>query len=323
MLKALAKNPANRYQSAGEMRADLLRAAAGRPVLATPVMSEQDRTAMISAPPVNRGGPPTRPTARVAPPPSRGNTWVAVALTLLGVLAVGALGLGLYVFNHNKTEVQVPDLNGLTAVQANQQLANAKLKPNPQNVTNPDCKQDTVTGQNPQAASKVDEGSTVSYTICVGPGSTTVPPLTGLSRDNADATLKNSHLTASYVTVDSDQPANTVVSSDPKQGTTVKAGSSVTVNLSNGKLKKLPSVVGSSVDDAKATLAAAGFTKVSTVQQDTNDSGKVGVVTGQDPDGNSLQDPSKTTVTIFVGRSPTPSAPPTTSGPTATASPNA
>src|SRR5512133_1846727 len=48
VLKALAKNPANRYQSAGEMRADLLRAAAGRPVLATPVMREDERTAMIA-----------------------------------------------------------------------------------------------------------------------------------------------------------------------------------------------------------------------------------------------------------------------------------
>jgi serine/threonine-protein kinase len=38
VLKALAKNPLNRYQSAQEMRADALRAVAGRPVLATPVM---------------------------------------------------------------------------------------------------------------------------------------------------------------------------------------------------------------------------------------------------------------------------------------------
>src|SRR3954464_12286127 len=46
VLKALAKNPLNRYQSAQEMRADALRAVAGRPVLATPVMSEEQMTAM-------------------------------------------------------------------------------------------------------------------------------------------------------------------------------------------------------------------------------------------------------------------------------------
>src|SRR5919199_3464011 len=46
VLKALAKNPLNRYQSAQEMRADALRAVAGRPVLATPVMTEAETMAM-------------------------------------------------------------------------------------------------------------------------------------------------------------------------------------------------------------------------------------------------------------------------------------
>ena len=58
VLKALAKNPLNRYQSAGEMRADLLRAAAGRPVLATPVMREDETVAMAPA-----GGGGTGPGA--------------------------------------------------------------------------------------------------------------------------------------------------------------------------------------------------------------------------------------------------------------------
>src|SRR5436190_2388902 len=70
VLKALAKNRMNRYQSAGEMRADVLRAAAGRPVMATPVMRDDERTAMI-APPPPRVGPATRPVARVAPPRRR------------------------------------------------------------------------------------------------------------------------------------------------------------------------------------------------------------------------------------------------------------
>jgi len=47
---ALAKNPLNRYQSAQEMRADALRAVAGRPVLATPVMSEAETMAMAGPP---------------------------------------------------------------------------------------------------------------------------------------------------------------------------------------------------------------------------------------------------------------------------------
>src|SRR5256714_7228868 len=44
VLKAMAKNPANRYQSAGDMRADVQRALAGRPVEATPVMTDARTT---------------------------------------------------------------------------------------------------------------------------------------------------------------------------------------------------------------------------------------------------------------------------------------
>src|SRR5262245_50245603 len=53
VLKALAKNPLNRYQSAGEMRADIMRAAAGRPVIATPVLRNEQAT-MVATPP-NQG----------------------------------------------------------------------------------------------------------------------------------------------------------------------------------------------------------------------------------------------------------------------------
>src|SRR6478672_11569184 len=52
VLKALAKNPLNRYQSAAEMRADLLRAAAGRPVHAEPIMAHAEP---------GHGGPAGRP----------------------------------------------------------------------------------------------------------------------------------------------------------------------------------------------------------------------------------------------------------------------
>ena len=49
LLKAMSKNPANRYQSAAEMRNDLLRALAGQRVEATPVMGDAEKTAIISA----------------------------------------------------------------------------------------------------------------------------------------------------------------------------------------------------------------------------------------------------------------------------------
>jgi serine/threonine-protein kinase len=274
--------------------------------MATPVMREADRTAMIAAPPASRGGPPTRPTARVAPPPRRGSTWVAVALTLLGVLAIAALGIGLYVANNHKAEV--PDLKGHTAVEANQLVVDAKLKPEPSNITSSACTLDTVVNQNPGPNAQVNEGATVQYQVCVGPGDTTVPQLIGLSRAAADQALKANHLTGNFADVNSEAPAGTVVDANPKPATSVKENSVVQVSISRGNLKKVPPVVGKSAADARAALSQAGF-KFKEVPDDTNDPAQAGKVVTQDPDGNTTADPGKVTVTIFVGRVV---APPTT-----------
>jgi serine/threonine-protein kinase len=320
VLKALAKNPANRYQSAGEMRADLLRAAAGRPVMATPVMRDDERTAMIASPPAGRSGPPTRPVARVAPPPRRNNTWVAVALTLLGVLAVGALAVGLYVANH-KTAVAVPDLQGRNPADAESLLTKAKLTPKPTEFHDPTCTQNTVADQTPTANAQVEPGTVVQYRICLGPGQTRVPPLVNLSKDDAATQLNNAHLKAKFVEVDSDKDAGVVVSSNPATGATVQENTEVTVNISKGNRSKVPDVGGKSEAEAKAMINAAGF-KVNAVLQETKDPTQVGFVVGQNPDGNTFADPGKTTVTIFVGKASAPQPPPS-NGPSATPTPTA
>jgi serine/threonine-protein kinase len=310
VLKALAKNPANRYQSAGEMRADLLRAAAGRPVLATPVMREEDRTALIAAPPAGRSGPPTRPVARVAPPPRRNNAWVPIALTLLGVLAVGALAVGLYLANH-KPLVTVPNVQGRNAAEAESMLTQAKLKPSPSDYTAPDCAQNTVSDQNPTPNAQVEPGTAVGYKVCLGPGQTSVPPLAGLSRQDAEQTLKAANLVGHFTDKDSDQPAGKVIDSNPKSGTQVRQGSTVEVSISKGNVKKVPDVTGKSEADAKAAIQAAGFT-VNVVPQPVNDPAQAGIVQGQNPDPETIADPGKTKVTIFVGKAsaPSPSAVP-------------
>jgi serine/threonine-protein kinase len=316
VLKALSKNPANRYQSAGEMRADLLRAAAGRPVLATPVMREDERTAMIAPAGPPHAGPATRPVARVGPPPRRsGNAWIVVALTLLGILAVGALGTGLYLANRTPT-VEVPDLQGLTSLQAANELTRSKLKGVPGTVTNATCQKDTVTTQNPPARKKVNEGDTVTYQVCTGPGKKVVPPVIDMSRGEATKSLQDNGLTPAFAETDSDKPANTVIKADPPPGTSVNEGSSVKLTISRGNLKKLPSVLNQSESGARQALSGAGFKTVVTSTQPTDDPSKVGKVVGQDPDPG-LYDPSNIKVTIFIGKAEQQNPPPTSAPPSA------
>ena len=65
VLKALSKNPVNRYQSAAEMRADLVRVRSGQQPLAPVVMSEDERTALLDP------APPGTPAGSTAPAPAR------------------------------------------------------------------------------------------------------------------------------------------------------------------------------------------------------------------------------------------------------------
>jgi serine/threonine-protein kinase len=320
VLKALAKNPLNRYQSAGEMRADLLRAAAGRPVMATPVMRDDERTAMIAPPPTRMMGPPGYPPARVAPPPRRrGSTGIVVALTLLGVLAVAALVTGLYLANRTPL-TDVPTLKGRTQAEANALLQEKHLVAGtPTNDQSATCAKGKITDQSPEAGVRVPEGSTVGYKLCVGPGQVTVPPVIGLSKGDAQNTLKLAKLNSTTVDVDSDKPAGQVVGSNPAQGSTVNEGSSVTLQISKGNQKLLPDLTGKTQAEAAAALSQAGFTNVSFLPQNTDNPENVGRVVGQDPAGNKAY-LTNTKIKVFIGKSVAPTTPATPT-PTPTGTP--
>src|SRR3954471_2837123 len=132
VLKALAKNPLNRYQSAGEMRADVMRAAAGRPVSAPPVMTEDEMAAVMAAQQTAYRPPPaSRQPARANQRQKRkSSTGVVVALTVLGLLAVAALSIGLYLANQDP-QVRVPQLIGRTQDEAAATLRQNNLQGDP------------------------------------------------------------------------------------------------------------------------------------------------------------------------------------------------
>jgi eukaryotic-like serine/threonine-protein kinase len=318
VLKALAKNPLNRYQSAQEMRADALRAVSGRPVLATPVMSQaetmalqgsqgqwQPQAATTMQRPVQGGGP--------RPPQQRSSSpWVMAALAALGVLVVVVLGVALAMSRGNDKNdtpstqtttpatVAMPNLVGLTDDQANRKLADLHLTNiRPDAPTQDDSCDGTVKVQNPQAGTSITIDQQVTYQLCQKPEDVTVPTgLVGGTKDSAKAALESRGLRAVLKPVSSSQPAN-VVTRVESEGEAVKPGTRITVEYSKGNKLKMPNVVGKTEEGAKAILADRCSCNVSTAIA-TDQTGKPGTVVDQDPPADTeIEKGAKVTLTLI------------------------
>jgi serine/threonine-protein kinase len=321
VLKALSKNPANRYQSAGEMRNDLLRAAAGRPVSAPPVMTEAERTAMMAPAQRPMTGTMTRPPARVPPQrQKRGRTALVVLITVLGMLALGVLGLGLVLANQS-SDVTVPDLAGKTVADANNILQAEGLSGSQQSTS--ECQQATslnkVIKQDPSASTKVEKGSTVTFQVCTAPDKATVPDLRGKTKAEAEKTLTENKLKWQYQPVDSTEKLDQVVGTSPGAGAAVDVNSVVIISVSKDNQRKMPNLAGMNTSDAKQALAKAGFdvSKVRTTERGTSDDDQVGKVLSQTPNADSTQF-KNVTITLTVGtRENNPNPGPSNSSPSA------
>jgi eukaryotic-like serine/threonine-protein kinase len=319
VLKALSKNPINRYQSAAEMRADLLRAAAGRPVLATPVLREQET--VVTGAPGRQGGARTgNGPARVGDARRRRTSgWVIAALSTLGVLAVVALTAGLILASQPK-DIEVPDLMGMTEQQAADELAAKGLRVSIGNpVKNSDCRVDTVVGQSPPKSSSVRESSEVEINICNGKPVTTVPNVVSVQRAQATDLIEDRKLKPVFEEVDSEKPKNEVISTDPPANQQVTEGTEVKVKVSRGNMAAVPNVVGKQLEEAKLLLAQKGFTVIDARPQ--SGLGPAGEVTKQEPSGEQIILLTMKIVLLYVeppASPPPPSTKPGTPTPTAT-----
>jgi membrane peptidoglycan carboxypeptidase len=140
----------------------------------------------------------------------------------------------------------------------------------------------------------------------------TVPNVVGKTQAAAVQTLTDANFTPIVQSGDSTEPAGTVFKQAPCGGCSATLGSTVTIWVSTGKAPKVtvPGVVGSTQQDATATLRAAGFV-VKVEYQEVKNPKLDAIVIGQSPNGGT-QSTAGATVTIVVGqKGPEPSPSPT------------
>lgn len=161
---------------------------------------------------------------------------------------------------------------------------------------------DAVVSQKPAAGDRVVSGSSIKLILSKGPEKYTVPDVSGKTYANAEQDLTTLKLTITRSEVyDDNTPAESVVSTDPAAGASVKPGDSITVNVSKGRAPiTVPGVVGKTLSEAKSTLTKLGLV-VATVQQDSSE--PKDQVLNQDPvDGSGVE--SGTTVTLTISNGP-------------------
>jgi serine/threonine-protein kinase len=292
VMKALTKNPENRYQSAAEMRTDIERALQGATVSAPPVLAEpptQALTAIADVPPADEKK-------------SRKGAYVALTIAVIAVLA--GLGWAAWaLLGGENNNVTVPDVVGERLKQAQATLEDAGFVVVPETQTSDKPKNEVLT-QDPAGNTEAEKGSTVNLIVSAGPEQVQVPKLEGLTESAAIEQIQAVGLTyAGSNDVPSDQPSGIVVGSNPDQGQTVDAGSNVTLDVSNGEVQ-VPNVVGSSESAARTTLNAAGFSDITVVYEQT-DSATDGTVIKQSPAADGFARIG-TPVVLTVAQAPAP-----------------
>lgn len=296
IMKALAKNPANRYQTAQELKADLLRFLEGIPVNATPIMPVAAADPATSAMPTTAIPVSTRlpeEEARKTPP------WVWVLVSVLGVLAVVGIILAL-VFAGSKPMVEVPNLVGMSQGDASRSLDSTGLKlevKQEQYLTQEGQQADVVISQDPEWGTRIAKNSSVSVVIT---RELRVPSLVGLSYNDAVSQLNGAGLKPDKKQrpTKKQEEVDKVLTQSPGSGTLITPGSTVTLDV-GALLEKIsvPNVKGKTAADAEATLTGKGLL-VSTVQQ-PSETVKIGFVIDQGPaSGTSVYQGD--TVTIYV-----------------------
>jgi serine/threonine-protein kinase len=315
VLRAMAKNPANRYQSGEELRADLERVRRGLPVQATPLLGDAAATQAIAQP---------QPTA-VLPPaePERSRWWIPVLVTLLilGILALALwfLAQNLLQDEEEPTLVPVPNVVGETRRQAETILVDAGLAVGdviqaPAPADDPEVEPGTVIEQDPAAEEEVEEGTEVTLTVVAQPDQVEVPTIPeGSTVEQATAALIGAGLTPAASTVEepSDVDEGLVVGTDPPAGTLVDPASEVAIVVSSGpELVTVPDVRCRSANAAQNALENAGLQGIISSQTVAeNPNCPLGnKVADQSPAAGGQVEPG-TTVTLFFGEAAEPTGP--------------
>ncbi|HEY9313570.1 Stk1 family PASTA domain-containing Ser/Thr kinase [Williamsia sp.] len=278
VLKAMSKNPANRYQSAAEMRSDLIKVLAGGKPSAPMVMSDEDRTALID----------TGPRARVSrigaassahrsddddPPPKRRTALKYAAFSALALLAIVAVTLLLIrPWGSDETpQISIPRVSDMSAADARAELETLGFRVNQLDEPSATVAQGAPTRTTPGEGVSADKGSTVTLYISAGPQRQQVPDVKGLTLEAATTQLNS----VGFGNVRSVEVSSTadlegkVVGTTPAAKSTETVTTQITIQVGTGPRRvTVPDLTGQRLEQARTNLTQLGL-EISPIEADS------------------------------------------------------
>lgn len=292
VMKALEKNPKNRFQSAREMADALMKAKDGKLDPAAVVLESsgprpavkpaQQSARMRELSPHSAQGSARRAPVRRRRSRRRIAELVLSGLAAAGVLAALAFGV-VQVYTRVSRSAIAPDVVGLSVGDAQTLARREGLNWQQTDINHDTIPAGTVISQIPEPDTAMEKGDSLLVAVSLGPVSTAMPDLNGMNYEDATSRLKDRGFgNIVLIKTVSSSPVGTVLGQSPKAGESFISGQSVELTISGGSTM-VPDLAGRSHEEAAALLKESSLTEGTPVYVEVTDASQVGQVLAQMP----------------------------------------
>lgn len=300
ILKAMEKFPAHRYQSAWEMREDLL-------MVQDNMHARSNGEALVNQGFMDQEGEGDELAKKRKLSP--------FGIILIVVAIMGLLSGLAYIFTSSYfgEEIPVPNIVGMTLEDANKNLLdnNLTMSIKARNYDD-EVQKDHIISQKPVEGFKVKKKAKVEVTVSNGPELETVPSLIGQNLSDAKLAINNAGFKVGLIDEKHDQRygAGIIMSQDPISGSDLKKGGTINLMVSKGKAPnrvEMPNLVGMELEAAREKLRAQKLLPAGNVKWEESQEYYKNYVIKQDTAAGVLVD-EETTVELTVSQGPGPVA---------------